>query len=195
MLPVQPIHNETNHGRSYVVLLCKPSLLPTDPSVSSADGANIVLSEFASSVCGAAMVATASANLSIRSVITPCASPEMCRIATRRVVATVKHERGVIWHRAIGEIKRHAVGQMRAMTAATSTRVLDTISSGVAIALPLPAVIRARLANLRPERFDLSWGNINMHVRVPSDVPRRGRSNAARHSVLSRQLYQSGCAA
>jgi hypothetical protein len=37
------------------------------------------------------------------------------------------------------------------------------------------------LVNLLPEILNLSWGKINAHVRLRSDVPRPERSNAAGH--------------
>lgn len=58
---------------------------------------------------------------------------------------------------------------------------------------PLPALIRAGLADLLPKQIDLLWGNINTHRVLLTLGATPGVVTATpRLSVLSEQLYQIG---
>lgn len=193
MSPVLAMNNKTDHRRSDVVLLGKPSLLAANPSVGSANSHDILGGEFASAIRSTSVVSTPPTTLPVDGVVQSCSRPKMCRVATRRIVATVKHKRLVISQFAATEQEGDAMGKLRFVALAPPARVLDAIARVVAVACPFPAVIRSRLTDLLPKQFDLSWGNINTHRVLLTLGATPGVVTATpRLSVLSEQLYQIG---
>ncbi len=187
------MNNKTDHRRSDVVLLGKPSLLAASPSVGSANSHDILGGEFASAIRSTSVVSTPSTTLPVDGVVQSCSRPKMCRVATRRIVATVKHKRLVISQFAATEQEGDAMGKLRFVALATPARVLDAITGMVAVACPFPAIIRACFADLLPKQIDLLWGNINTHRVLLTLGATPGVVTATpRLSVLSEQLYQIG---
>jgi len=186
------MNNETNHRRGDVVLLCESALLPASASVCGANISDVIGREFTATIGDPSMIATPAFGLPINSVVEASAGPQMSRIAAPRVIAKMKNKWPIFRNRAVSEEVGDAVCERRVAPLAALTDAVCTIARAVARCLPFPAGVRAAGAiQLSPETIFLYWGNINSHVSLLTDVPRRRVFSAPlRLSVLSPQLYQ-----
>ena len=191
MLPVQPINDEANHGRGDAVLLGQSSLLAEHTSVGGADCTDVILGKFAVPIGCAAMISAPAATLTIQGVIKLGTRPEVCGIAARRVVAAVKNKRCFRRDGAIGQVERNAMSKLGRVAFAATTNDEHPVSGSIRPTSPKPTCILApTTVNPRPKPLDLPWGNIELHVTLHRDVPRRGLLTQCPGFSFPEQLYQ-----
>lgn len=192
MFPIAPIQNESNHCRCDAVLFSQPALLSPFTRVCGPDGPDIFLSQLRSSVVLTAQISASSLRSPVCVVLRPSSSPEMAGVAALWVVAAMEHKRLRGWQWSISNHVSKSVSENGRSTIPAAPNVQRAIAKVVAGASPVPASVGIiRYIHSAPERLNLSWGNINSHVSLLTDVPRRRVFSAPlRLSVLSPQLYQ-----
>ena len=130
--------------------------------------------------------------IAINRVLAHCSSDQMIGVDTPRVVADVHDDWAIVRDFSVREDIRNA---MRALAFVLPLQAAHkaTIALVVQRCLPFPAVISATDRDLRPERFDLSWGNINTHrVLLTLGATPPAVSAARGQLVWCEQWYQIG---
>jgi hypothetical protein len=175
--PIATRYDISNHRRGDAEFTSELRPLSSRPGVSRQDVKGNRFGQFGPPVRGSFVTSIASLTNTVSGVVSVRSGKEMPRIAALPVVAAVEHEGLVIGDVAMFQEVGDTVDEGESSPAfpdAAAPSRKHAVAASIGIASEFPAIVKsAAVIDVQQKSLNLLWGNINMHFRLRSDVPRR----------------------